>query len=145
MSRFALILGLFVGISAAHAQRMPRMELQASFHRIEVEVAATQADRMVGLMRRQRLGINQGMLFVFPEAARHCMWMKNTLIPLSVAFLDDTGKIISISDMQPRTENSHCAATPARYALEMNLGWFSARGITPGMKIGGVLQAPSPR
>jgi len=146
--RGALILGAWVGFTFAQAQQMPqmpRMVLQASFYRIEVEVAATQTNRMVGLMQRQRLGANQGMLFVFPKAERHCMWMKNTLIPLSVAFLDEEGRIVSLSDMQPQTENSHCAAASARYALEMNQGWFSAKGIKPGMKIGGLQQAPRPQ
>lgn len=143
--RWALILGAFAGLSFAQAQQMPRMELQAGFYRIEAEVAATQSHRIVGLMQRQRLGANQGMLFVFTETARHCMWMKNTLIPLSVAFLDEEGRIVSLSDMQPQTENSHCAAAPVRYALEMNQGWFSAKGIKPGMKIDGLQHAPRPQ
>ena len=122
----------------ALAQPVPIMELRAGFHRIEAEVAATQAVRMQGLMQRRSLGSNQGMLFVFPFADRHCMWMRNTLLPLSVAFLDAQGKIINIEDMQPETEDNHCAASPARYALEMNIGWFSAKGIKPGFQIGGI-------
>ena len=84
------------------------------------------------------------MLFVFPEAARHCMWMKNTLVPLSVAFIDESGVIVNIADMQPQTENSHCAREPARYALEMNQGWYSAKGIAAGARISGLDQAPPP-
>lgn len=129
----------------ALAQPVPIMELRAGFHRIEAEVAATQAVRMQGLMQRRSLGSNQGMLFVFPFADRHCMWMRNTLIPLSVAFLDEEGKIINIEEMKPQTENNHCAAAPARFALEMNKAWFSAKGINPGIRIGGVENAPRPQ
>jgi hypothetical protein len=78
------------------------------------------------------------MVFVFEESAIHCMWMKNTLVPLSVAFIDQDGAIINIADMQPRSEQSHCAAKPARYALEMNKGWFAQRGIRPGAKLRGL-------
>jgi uncharacterized membrane protein (UPF0127 family) len=85
------------------------------------------------------------MLFVFPETDKHCMWMRNTLLPLSVAFLDEKGRIINVEDMQPRTENNHCAAKPARYALEMNLGWFKARGLGQGFAILGIEKTPSGR
>src|SRR5262249_47614325 len=97
------------------------------------------------LMFRESLGANDGMLFVFPEPEVQCMWMKNTLIPLSVAFLDAEGSIVSISEMKPQTETSHCAARPAKYALEMSRGWFSAKGIKPGFKIGGLEKRPPAR
>lgn len=122
-----------------HAQSaMPRTELSAGMYRIEVEVAATQENRMTGLMQRRSMPANQGMLFVFTQPQRHCMWMKNTLLPLSVAFLDDEGRILNVEDMQPQTEDNHCAAKPARFALEMNLGWFRQKGVRPGQKIDGV-------
>ena len=121
------------------------MELTASFHRIEVEVAADQANRMQGLMHRNSMPANHGMLFVFTTADRHCMWMRNTLLPLSVAFLDEQGRILNIENMKPKTETSHCAAAPARFALEMNLDWFSSKGIKPGQRIGGVEKSPKPR
>ena len=105
---------------------------------IRAEVAADFASRSRGLMHRKALGPNAGMLFVFDEAAAHCMWMKNTFVPLSVAFLDDGGEIVNIADMTPHSEQAHCAARPARYALEMNRGWFVARGIKPGMRLGGI-------
>lgn len=129
----------------AELSRLPRMELTAGFHRIEAEVAADQPSRMQGLMMRKSMAANQGMLFVFPNSERHCMWMRNTLIPLSVAFLDDQGKILNIETMQPQTESNHCAAAPARFALEMNKGWFAAKGIKAGIRIGGLKRSPAPR
>jgi len=124
---------------------MPVLELNAGFHRIEAEVAASDQNRQVSLMNRQAMPQQHGMLFVFTQNNTHCMWMRNTLIPLSVAFIDDEGYIINIEDMQPQTEDNHCARQPARYALEMNLGWFAQRGIKPGVKLGGFDKAPRPR
>lgn len=136
------LLMAFVG--AAQAE-MPRLDLTAGFFRIDAEVAANQEDRMVGLMQRRSMPAHQGMLFVFPQARAHCMWMKNTFIPLSVAFLDEDGHILNIEDMQPHSEDNHCAARPARYALEMNRGWFSQKGIKPGAKLNGIEKAPRPQ
>lgn len=129
---------------AAAAEPLPIMELSAGIHRIEAEVAAHDAARRQGLMQRRALPEQRGMLFVFERAARHCMWMKNTFLPLSVAFLDAQGRILNIEEMQPQTEVNHCAARPARYALEMNAGWFARRGIERGDRIGGIEQAPAP-
>jgi uncharacterized membrane protein (UPF0127 family) len=138
--------GLVLSAAALAAlAQMPSIELVARFHRIEAEVAADQSTRMRGLMHRERMAPNHGMLFVFPQAARHCMWMRNTLLPLSVAFLDDEGKILNIEDMAPRTEDNHCAGGPARFALEMNRGWFAEKGIRPGQRIGGLENSPRPR
>ena len=107
-------------------------------------MAATDQNRQVGLMNRKSMPQQRGMLFVFTQNNTHCMWMRNTLLPLSVAFLNEQGVIINIEDMQPQTENNHCAKVPARYALEMNLGWFAQRGIKPGSKVGGIDKAPPP-
>jgi uncharacterized membrane protein (UPF0127 family) len=109
--------------------------LNVGINVIRAEVAANDPDREKGLMFRTGLGGNQGMVFVFDRADQECMWMKNTLIPLSVAFMDNDGKILNVEDMQPQTENNHCAKGPARYALEMNLGWFTAHGVKPGATI----------
>ena len=128
---------------APQSQR-PAVELTAGMHRIRAEVANDMASRMQGLMFRKSMPQNAGMVFVFEEKAAHCMWMKNTLIPLSVAFVDERGEIINIADMQPHSEQSHCAARPARYALEMNKGWFAQRGIKPGAKLRG-LEKLAPR
>jgi uncharacterized membrane protein (UPF0127 family) len=110
--------------------------------RVDVEIAATTADRVQGLSRRQALPENRGMLFVFRDVAPHIMWMRDTHIPLSVAFLDERGVIINIEDMAPDTLARHPASRPAKYALEVNRGWFDRHGVKPGMRIEGIEQAP---
>lgn len=129
----------------AQQPQLPLVELLAGMHRIEAEVAATPQSRQTGMMLRTVMAPQRGMLFVFTEAAIHCMWMRNTLLPLSVAFLDEKGRIINVEDMRPETENNHCATRPARYALEMNLGWFRSRGLGAGFAITGIDKAPAAR
>ncbi len=129
----------------AQQTQLPLIELFAGMHRIEAEVAASSESRQIGMMQRTIMAPQRGMLFVFPEIAAHCMWMRNTLLPLSVAFLDEKGRIINIEDMQPKTDDTHCASKPARFALEMNLGWFKSRGLGAGFSITGIEKAPSPR
>ena len=141
----AALCGLALSAAVGAQNAMPVLELNAGFHRIEAEVAATDQNRQVGLMNRQAMPPQRGMLFVFPQENTHCMWMRNTLIPLSVAFIDADGVIINIENMQPQTEDNHCAKVPARYALEMNLGWFAQRGIKPGVKLQGIDKAPRPQ
>ena len=141
------ILALLLAATPAWAQQppLPTVELGAGMHLIRAEVADSFSSRMQGLMRRASLPPNGGMLFVFDEDGAHCMWMKNTLIPLSVAFLDERGAIINIADMQPHSEQSHCASRSARYALEMMQGWFAQRGIRAGARLRGVEELASPR
>lgn len=139
------LLGLALAGAALGQASMPQMELTAGFHRIEAEVAANDQNRQVGLMNRRNMPAQHGMLFVFTHEFSHCMWMRNTFIPLSVAFIDGDGTIINIEDMQPQTETNHCARRPARFALEMNQGWFAQRGIKPGMKLSGIERAPRPQ
>ena len=139
------LLALLLAAVAWAQGAMPVLELNAGFHRIEAEVAANDQNRQLGLMNRREMPQQHGMLFVFPQANTHCMWMRNTLLPLSVAFIDGDGVIINIEDMQPQTEDNHCARKPARYALEMNRGWFAQRGIKPGAKLGGLDKAPRPQ
>lgn len=134
-----------LAVATSAGAEMPRMELTTGFYRIDAEVAFDDQNRQTGLMHRRSMAQHQGMLFVFPAVATHCMWMRNTLIPLSVAFLDEQGQIINIEDMKPQTEDNHCAARPARYALEMNLGWFASKGIKSGARLGGIDKAPRPR
>ncbi len=141
----ATLAALAVSAGAWAQGAMPQIELTADFHRIEAEVAATDQNRQIGLMNRKSMPAQRGMLFVFNHENTHCMWMRNTLLPLSVAFMDAGGTIINIEDMQPQTEDNHCARRPARFALEMNLGWFAQRGIKPGMKLNGIDKAPRPQ
>lgn len=141
----ATLMALGLSLSAMAQESMPVIELSAGFHRIEAEVAAQDRHRQTGLMHRSSMPTQRGMLFVFPQANTHCMWMRNTLIPLSVAFIDGEGRIINIEEMAPQTEDNHCARRPARYALEMNRGWFAQRGIGPGSKLRGLERAPQPR
>lgn len=140
--RAALLTALLLVAGAAAAQQPPlrTVELGAGMHRIQAEVAASDPARMLGLMHRRSLPPNGGMLFVFEQTDRHCMWMKNTPLPLSVAFIDERGDIVNVADMQPHTEDAHCAARPARYALEMAQGWFAERGIRAGMRLRGLEQ-----
>jgi uncharacterized protein len=132
------IYALLLAAAPALAQQLPVVQLNAGMHLIRAEVAADFPSRAQGLMYRSAMPSNAGMLFIFDEPATQCMWMKNTLIPLSVAFIDEHAAVINIEDMTPQTEDSHCARKPARYALEMNRGWFAARGIKPGSRIGGI-------
>jgi uncharacterized membrane protein (UPF0127 family) len=118
------------------AGSLPRVELRAGMHRIVAEVASTDESRSRGLMFRDKLGTNEGMLFVFRDKAPHCFWMRNTLIPLSIAFLRDDGSVVNMAEMKPRTDDSHCAFEPVRYALEMERGWFASKGIKVGNRIG---------
>ncbi len=118
------------------AQNLPVVRLTAGIHLIQAEVADNEARRKQGLMYREKMAPNQGMLFVFEGKAVHCFWMRNTLIPLSIAFLEDDGTIVNIADMQPQSDDSHCPKTEIRYALEMNQGWFKQRGFKAGMKLG---------
>lgn len=129
----------------AQQPQLPLLELSAGMHRIEAEVAATPESRQTGMMLRTSMPSHRGMLFVFPEIAKHCMWMRNTLVPLSVAFLDDKGRILNVEDMQPKSEDNHCSVRPASYALEMNLGWFRSRGLGAGFSITGIDKAPAGR
>ena len=128
--------------SPAHAQdgpqgRLQTIELTAGMHVIRAELAITPIQQQTGMMFRRSMGSNEAMLFVNDEADKRCFWMRNTLLPLSVAFIADDGSIVNIADMTPRSDESHCSAKPVRYALEMNLGWFAKRGLKAGSKLRG--------
>ena len=116
---------------------LPRTTLSAGMHQIDAQVALQPNQRQVGLMFRKEMPANEGMLFVFEEAGKQCFWMKNTLIPLTAAFIADDGTIVNLADMKPRVTDSHCSAKPVRFVLEMNVGWFAKKGIKAGGKLAG--------
>jgi uncharacterized membrane protein (UPF0127 family) len=133
-------LALFMASAAFAAdqpQDLPAITLNAGFHNIRAQVAQTPEQREIGLMFRKSMASNDGMLFIFEAPATQCFWMKNTLIPLAVAFVGDDGTIINLDEMKPQTLDPHCSTQPARYVLEMNQGWFTKRGIKAGSKLTG--------
>ena len=137
-----LIAAASFGSSGIWAQQSPqtdltRIKLGAGMHVIDAQVASTPDQRQIGLMLRKNMPQHEGMLFVFEHAAVQCFWMKNTLLPLTAAFVADDGTMVNMADMQPETTDSHCSAKPVRYVLEMNQGWFSRKGIKPGAKLTG--------
>jgi uncharacterized protein len=135
---FALSLLIAFNASAQDApQQLRTLPLTAGMHVIQAQLAITPEQRAIGLMHRRDMPSNHGMLFVFEEAQPQCFWMKNTLLPLSIAFLDDAGRIVNIAEMKPLDETSHCSSKPVRYALEMNQGWFAKRGLKAGSALGG--------
>ncbi|MEY3262689.1 MAG: hypothetical protein RL717_166 [Pseudomonadota bacterium] len=123
---------------ASAQQRLPIATINIGIHLIQAELAIADEERAQGLMFREKMGQNEGMVFRFSSAREVCMWMKNTPLPLSVAFIDESGGIINIEDMQPQTLEAHCAKKPARYALEMNQGWFKSKNIKAGNKVSGL-------
>ena len=135
----ALILaGCMVPAAAQEAQtNLPRVTLSAGIHQIDVQVAQTPGQREIGLMYRAEMPQHEGMLFVFEQPAEQCFWMRNTLLPLTAAFIADDGTVVNLADMKPKTLDSHCSAKAVRYVLEMNQGWFARKGIKPGFKLNG--------
>lgn len=117
--------------------RLRTLDLTAGMHVIKAELAASPQEQMTGMMYRKDMGANEGMLFANEVPGQRCFWMRNTLLPLSIAFIDDDGSIVNIADMQPLSEASHCSAKPVRFALEMRQGWFAKRGIKAGFKLRG--------
>ena len=138
----ALLITALSAAAPAMAQQIPQtglpvVELGAGMHLIHAEVARTDEQRAIGLMARKEMAPNAGMIFVFEQPAQQCFWMRNTLIPLSAAFVADDGTIVNIVEMQPLSDASHCSAKPVRYVLEMNKGWFDKRGLKAGSKLRG--------
>ena len=117
--------------------QLPRIQLQAGMHQMQVQVAATPDQRAIGLMHRAEMPQAEGMLFAFEQATQQCFWMKNTLLPLTAAFIADDGTIVNLADMKPQTTDAHCSDQPVRWVLEMNQGWFAKRGIKAGFKLQG--------
>lgn len=126
------------GANAQTPTTLPTTDMYVGMHRLQTELAIDPQDRATGLMWRKSMPDNHGMLFVFQTHAVHCFWMRNTFIPLSIAFLRDDGTIVNIEDMQPLNDQSHCPAEPVRYALEVNQGWFAKRNIKPPQRVRGL-------
>ncbi len=127
---------------ASLAQEVPqthlrRATLSAGIHQMDVQLALTPQEQTIGLMQRAEMPANEGMLFVFEDLSKRCFWMKNTLLPLTAAFVADDGRIVNLEDMQPQTLDSHCSRQPVRFVLEMHQGWFAKKGIKAGSKLSG--------
>ncbi len=116
---------------------LQRVHLSAGMYQIDAQVAVSPAEQQTGLMYRQEMPQQEGMLFVFEQPSTQCFWMKNTLLPLTAAFVADDGRIVNLVDMKPQTLDSHCSEEPVRYVLEMNRGWFAKKNIRKGFKLGG--------
>ena len=132
----------FLGSTAVFAQNAPQLELQRTLlttgmYQITAQVALTPQQREIGLMFRKEMPQQEGMLFVFESPSQQCFWMKNTLLPLTAAFVADDGTIVNLADMKPQTTDAHCSTKPVRYVLEMNQGWFAKKGIKAGARLAG--------
>ena len=143
LNRSAMIAGAIMAMAiTVQAATLPIIRLSLGSGTIDVEVASNKAQRSLGLMNRPSMPESRGMLFVYPAPAYFCMWMKNTKVPLSVAFIDAQGQVINIEDMAPQTETNHCTQRNATYALEANLGWFAKHGVVAGSQVVGLEKAP---
>lgn len=128
--------------TSAWAQPVPqfnleRMPLTIGMYRIDAQLAATPQQRETGLMMRPSMPQAEGMLFAFDRPGVQCFWMKNTLLPLTAAFLADDGRIVNLADMKPQTTDSHCSEEPVRFVLEMNQGWFERKNVGKGGHVAG--------
>ena len=132
---------LLLACAATHA---PTLTLQVGSTPLRVEVADDPAERARGLMYRDALGRDEGMVFVYPDEQERSFWMKDTRIPLSIAFLDAGGRIVHLADMKPFDLDGTPSGAPAMYAIEVNHGWFAAHGVTTGDRVTG-LPGPAAR
>ncbi|MEP6942665.1 MAG: DUF192 domain-containing protein [Betaproteobacteria bacterium] len=136
----ALLLGPAAGVSAA--ADLSTVDLKIGSHKLVAEVAATPDTRTTGLMNRFSLRPDHGMLFVFDAPQPLAFWMRNTYVPLSIAFVGADGLILNIEDMAPRTDQTHPSRGLALYAVEMRKGWFAERGIKAGDRVDGLEKVP---
>ena len=148
MTRIIQVLVFFLSAaSMAWSQQaqtnLPRVVLQAGMHQLDLQVAANPQQRETGLMHRPSMPAHEGMIFIFEQAQQQCFWMKNTLLPLTAAFIADDGVIVNLVDMQPHSTQSHCSDKPVRFVLEMNQGWFAKRNIRKGYRLKGPLFSAS--
>lgn len=129
---------LFAAAALAQSpQRLPQIELRAGMHIVQAQLARTEQQRALGLMHVKSMPQHEGMLFVFEQPGTQCFWMRNTLLPLSIAFLTDSGEIVNVEEMKPLDESNTCSAKPVRFALEMNAGWFAKKGLKAGSRLQG--------
>ena len=138
----AIALSLLAAGASVEAQDgpqldLPRAKLSAGVYQISAQVAQTPNQRSTGLMFRGEMPQGEGMLFIFEQAGMQCFWMKNTLLPLTAAFVADNGEIVNLIDMKPHSEAPHCSTKPVRYVLEMNQGWFAKKGVKAGTRLSG--------
>lgn len=119
----------FGSTASARAQSLPVETLSIRFFQLTAEIAESPEQRAIGLMGRQSLPPNHGMLFVFEAPSQQCFWMRNTPLPLTIAFIAENGRIVNFADMTPFSEQPHCSASPVKFALEMTQGWFKQRGV----------------
>ena len=137
----ALLFALcFTGLALAQETpqtQLQRITLSAGIQQMDIQLALTPEQHQIGLMYRTDMPQGEGMLFVFPNPSKQCFWMKNTLLPLTAAFVADDGSIVNLEDMKPQTTDSHCSLKPVRYVLEMNQGWFAKKGLKAGSKLAG--------
>ena len=141
------LLSVFValsGVASANAGE-PLLDLQLGEARVQAEYARSPAERERGLMERTELASDHGMLFRFDDLRRHCLWMKNTRLPLSAAFMDEQGRIVDIIELQPLDLTIRCSREPARYALEVNQGWFARHRVAIGDQAGGMPKSSGTR
>ena len=134
---FSLCMLPLAALSQEAQMDLPRVKLSAGMYQIDAQVAQTPQQQQIGLMFRKEMPQAEGMLFIFEQPATQCFWMKNTILPLTAAFVADDGRIVNLADMKPQTEDSHCSEEPVRYVLEMNQGWFAKKNLKKGTKLAG--------
>ena len=122
---------------------LPRVLLTIDGHEMQVYVARTEEERALGLMHRREMAEDEGMLFICDECAVQKFWMKDTPLPLSIAFLEDDGTILKVADLEPHDLEGESSERPVRYVLEVNQGWFDERGVAPGARITGPVFLPA--
>jgi len=148
---WVVVFAFFLSLLSAptFSQESPQLNLartviQAGMFQIDAQVAQTPQEREIGLMFRREMPTHEGMIFVFERAATQCFWMKNTILPLSAAFIADDGTIVNLADMKAQSTESHCSDKEVRFVLEMHQGWFAKRNIKAGYKLGSVLFKATP-
>ncbi len=132
----------FASYAQAPQAHLQRAVLSLGMFQINAQIAQTPEERQIGLMFRAQMPQAEGMIFIFEEPSKQCFWMKNTILPLTAAFIADDGTILNLADMKPQTTETHCSAKPVRFVLEMNQGWFAKKGIKAGSKLKGVMFQP---